>query len=311
MDVGTDPVEATHAVLREAAHPSEGPPASSLKVPEVLQAVPAPAERAAVHQLSTAQHGSVVTPIFDFPEKGGQIWVDAFVAFLFFPARQLQTGLQSKTLLGLEGLQGAGKTLLIKYIENVLLGPNGARYVKNMARQFVQEFFQEHINTTALCTDELEQSVLDSNEFKAICDDKTGTLQLKHVNGLMRFTSHITLYAAWNPESPNYLQKVVKEALRVYGRRIVAAAVSAVLVSHGKGRKPGGYAAARFIREFVANQFNPWINTAFHNLLMTRIVAGPGFNLQQFGGDSPEDSSGENAAQAGHLGDGPPALHSL
>ncbi len=54
----TDPVEATHAVLREAAQPSEGPPASSLKVPEVLQAVPAPAERAAVHQLSTAQHGS-------------------------------------------------------------------------------------------------------------------------------------------------------------------------------------------------------------------------------------------------------------
>ena len=124
---------------------------------------------------------------------------------------------------------------------------------------------------------------------QAICDDKTGTLQLKHVNGLMRFTSHFTIYAAWNPESPNYLQKVVKEALRVYGRRVVAASVSAVLVSHGKGRKPGGFAAALFIREFVANQFNPWINTAFHNLLMTRVVAGPGFNLQQFGGDSPEE----------------------
>ena len=135
-------VEATHAVLREAAQPSEGPPASSLKVPGVLQAVPAPAERAAVQQLSTAQHGSVVTPIFDFPEKGGQIWVDAFVAFLFFPARQLQTGLQSKTLLGFAGLQGAGKTLLLKYLENVLIGPNGARYVKNLARLMLQEFFQ-------------------------------------------------------------------------------------------------------------------------------------------------------------------------
>ena len=131
--------------------------------------------------------------------------------------------------------------------------------------------------------------MLDTNEFKALCDDKTGTLQLKHVNGLMRFTSHFTIYAAWNPESPNYLQKVVKEAMRVYGRRVVAASVSAVMVSHGKGRKPGGFAAARFTREFIANQFNPWINTAFHNLLMTRIDAGPGFNLQQFGGDTPEE----------------------
>lgn len=169
-----------------------------------------------------------------------------------------------------------------------------------------------------MCTDELDQSVLDTSEFKvgdcrpphpcsstplltllpwrgvfcnpqAFCDDKTGMLQLKHVNGLMRFNSYFTIYAAWNPESPNYLAKVVTEALRAHGRRIVAAAVSAVLVSHGKGRKPGGFAAALFIREFIANQFNPWINTAFHNLLMTRIDAGPGFNLQQFGGDTPEE----------------------
>ena len=133
--------------------------------------------------------------------------------------------------------------------------------------------------------------MLDTNEFKALCDDKTGTLQLKHVNGLMRFNSYFTIYAAWNPESPNYLAKVVTEALRAPGRRIVAAAVSAVLVSHGKGRKPGGFAAASFILEFIANQFNPWINTAFHNLLMTRIDAGPGFNLQQFGGDTPEEMS--------------------
>ena len=283
------PVEVTHAVLREALTPSERAPSSLLQVPNTLKAVPAPTnERPPVHQLATPQHGFVVTPVFDVPEKGGQIWVDGLVAFIFFVARMLQTGLQSKTLFGLEGLQGCGKTLLLQYILCGILGPNCARYVRNLANLMIKDFFQEHINTLALVTDELDQSVLDSNEFKALCDDKTGTLQRKHINGIERFVSFFTLWAAWNPKSKNYLQKVL-EGVPDRGRRVVAVAVSSTLVSQGKGRKPGGSAAARYIRTFLANQANPWINSAFHNFLMTEVEAGPSFNLQIFGGDSQDE----------------------
>ena len=230
-----------------------------------------------------------MTPIFDIPEKGGQPWVDGHTALLFFVARNLQTGMRSQTLFGLEGLQGCGKTLLLKYIECILLGPNCARYVKALAALILKEFFQEHQNTTAIVTDEIDQSVFNSNEFKALCDDKTGQAQLKHVNGVERFESFFTIFAAWNPLQNFDETKKVLAMVKERGRRIVACAVSAVLVSCGKGRKPGGAAAALYILKTLSNQFNPWINAGVLNFLMTGIVAGPGFNLQQFGGDSPEE----------------------
>ncbi len=45
-------------------------------------------------------------------------------------------------MLGIEGLQGCGKTLLLKYLEIVVLGPNCARYVKNLAAMITRDFFQ-------------------------------------------------------------------------------------------------------------------------------------------------------------------------
>jgi hypothetical protein len=68
-----------------------------LAIPPALQEVPkSTAARPPAQRLTTAQHGSVVTPIFDVPHKGGQPWVDGFVALLFFGARSLQTGQRSQ-----------------------------------------------------------------------------------------------------------------------------------------------------------------------------------------------------------------------
>jgi hypothetical protein len=136
--------------------------------------------------------------------------------------------------------------------------------------------------------------VLNTNEFKSLLDDKTGMLQLKHVNGLLRFLSHFTLFAAWNPDGTSATAELKRAAIdgsKDVGRRVVVDVAGATLVSHGKGRKAGGFAAGAYQRGFVANQSNPWINAGFHNFLMTRIVAGPGFNLQQFGGDSAEEKA--------------------
>ena len=192
----------------------------------------------------------------------------------------------SQALFGLEGLQGCGKTLLLKYLQCVIQGPNCARPVKNLAAGMTKEFFQEHINTSALYTDEIDQSIFDSDDFKSLCDDETGQAQLKHVNGVERFPSYIAIFASWNPIRK---LELVQALLAGRGRRVIAAAVAAVLVSHGSGRKPGGYAGAEYFRGVLENQLNPWINANVHNFLMTGIHAPPSFNLQQFGGDSPEE----------------------
>jgi len=192
----------------------------------------------------------------------------------------------SQALLGLEGLQGCGKTLLLKYLQCVIQGPNCARHVKNLAVLILKEFFQEHINTCAVYTDEIDQGVFDTDNFKSLLDNETGQAQLKHVNGVERFLSYITIFASWNPiRKP----ELVLALLAARGRRIVAVAVAAALVSHGNGRKPGGYAGAEYFCGVLENQLNPWINAGVHNFLMTGIHAPPGFNLQQFGGDSPDE----------------------
>jgi hypothetical protein len=183
-------------------------------------------------------------------------------------------------------LQGCGKTFLLKYFQCVIEGPNRARHVKNLGTLLKNQFCQEHINTCSVYTDEIDQGVFDTDDFKSLLDDETGQAQFKHVNGVERFPSYITVYASWNPiRKP----ELVLALLAARGRRIVAAAVAAALVSHGSGRKPGGYAGAEYFRGVLENQLNPWINANVHNFLMTGIHAPPSFNLQQFGGDSPEE----------------------
>lgn len=110
------PWEATHAVLAGSEPVETEGHTSSLAIPPALQEVPNPtAARPPVQRLTTAQHGSVVTPIFDVPHKGGQPWVDGFVAFLFFGARSLQTGMRSQ-------VWAAGKGCLRRASDALLCG---------------------------------------------------------------------------------------------------------------------------------------------------------------------------------------------
>ena len=313
------PWEATHSVLESECNETGVSPASSLKLPPALKEVPEPAApRPPVQQLTTAQHGSVVTPIFDVPAKGSPPWVDGFSAWLHVSARDLQTGLPGKVLFGLEGLQGCGKTLLLKMLQCIIMGPNFARHIKNLAQLLLSEFFQDHLNTDAVFTDEIDTAIFGSDNFKAFVDDDKVQVrgaapyeprsqrflraltrlvrrgfggvprqaQLKHANGVERHENYMTVYATWNPhQKPEKALALLAER----GRRVVACAVAATLVSHGNGRKPGGHAGAEYFCQLLENQLNPWLNSGVYNFLTTGVHAPPELNLQQFGGNGPEE----------------------
>jgi hypothetical protein len=170
-------------------------------------------------------------------------------------------------------------------------------------------------------TDELDESFLQTSQFKELVDAAYSAVQRKYSNGNDRHQNHWTLLAAFNPTNPNarHVKRVMSAVIDILqkremeGRRVLHATVANTLASAGVGRKPGGEAGARFIRSVFEDSRNPYIMAAvynylttevccaqrergcasFHRLILTpiprQVQVGESFNLQQLGGSTRQE----------------------
>jgi hypothetical protein len=132
-------------------------------------------------------------------------------------------------------------------------------------------------------TDELDESFLQTSQFKELVDAAYSAVQRKYSNGNDRHQNHWTLLAAFNPANPaaKRVMSAVIDILQkreMEGRRVLHATVANTLASAGVGRKPGGEAGARFIRSVFEDSRNPYILAAVYNYLTTEVnEAAPRF----------------------------------
>ena len=127
-------------------------------------------------------------------------------------------------------------------------------------------------------TDELDESFLQTSQFKELVDATYSAVQRKYSNGNDRHQNHWTLIAAFNPANPTakrFMPAVIDilQKREMEGRRVLHATVANTLASAGVGRKPGGEAGARFIRSVFEDSHNPYILAAVYNYLTTEVNA--------------------------------------
>ena len=226
--------------------------------------------------LGPSPHRRAIVPLYELTTDAAAPRVDGLNALLSLFAWVAQCLGKAGVAALLSGLQGTGKSLVLKVL-SIIFGPNMMRSVKKAEQELEKQFGQEFTNTTFAACDEVGDKffrAVDGASLKEIITGEINTHEVKQKQGMVKTPNNTSFLFLTNESVPT--EKLKRRWITVVcanGLRIVGV---------------GGQAALRYFEAFDAALRSPYRNAGILHLLTHYPLVS---NLEVYSADKAKTSA--------------------
>ena len=226
--------------------------------------------------LGPSPHRRAIVPLYELTTDAAAPRVDGLNALLSLFAWVAQCLGKAGVAALLSGLQGTGKSLVLKVL-SIIFGPNMMRSVKKAEQELEKQFGQEFTNTTFAACDEVGDKffrAVDGASLKEIITGEINTHEVKQKQGMVKTPNNTSFLFLTNESVPT--EKLKRRWITVVcanGLRIVGV---------------GGQAALRYFEAFDVALRSPYRNAGILHLLTHYPLVS---NLEVYSADKAKTSA--------------------